>query len=211
MCYHVINRGNGGAPIFHGESDYRAFVTLMGEAAERIDLRIVGYSLMPNHVHLVLWPKSDGDLSRFMQWLMTAHVRRYHRLNGSSGHLWQGRFRAFPIQDDGHYLNVLRYVERNALRARLVRRAEAWPWSSLAAHTKAGSTILVDGPLPLPKDWVDHVNAAQGAEEVDRIRTCVKRGAPFGDERWVRRTTVRLGLEASLRPRGRPPKTASGR
>jgi len=82
-------------------------------------MRVLAYCLMPNHFHLALWPQADGDLSRWMQWVLTAHVRRYHRHYGSSGHVWQGRFKAFPIQADGHLLTVLRYIERNPVRAGL--------------------------------------------------------------------------------------------
>src|SRR5438132_11087818 len=131
VCYHVLNRGNGRADVFHKGDDFAAFLKLMAEANERLPVRILGYVLMPNHFHLVLWPRSDGDLSRWMQWLLTSHVRRYHRHYQGSGHVWQGRFKAFPIEQDEHLLSVLRYVERNALRADLVARAEAWAWSSL--------------------------------------------------------------------------------
>src|SRR5688572_24903460 len=137
-CYHVLNRGNARQEVFHKPEDYAAFLRLMTEANEREDgvsMRLLGYCLMPNHFHLVLWPREDGDLSRWMQWLLTSHVRRYHRHYGTSGHVWQGRFKAFPIQKDEHLLLVLRYVERNPVRAKTlgVRRAERWPWSSLAA------------------------------------------------------------------------------
>ena len=82
---------------------------------------------MPNHFHLAVWPEEDGDLSRWMHWVQNTHVRRYHQHYHTSGHIWQGRFRAFPIQEDAHLLTILRYIERNPLRARLVRRAERWP------------------------------------------------------------------------------------
>ena len=111
-CYHVLNRGNGRAEVFHKPEDYDAFVALFEPACERLRMRILGYCLMPNHFHLVLWPYGDGDLGRWMQWLMTSHVRRYHRHYGGSGHVWQGRFKAFPIQEDEHLLGVLRYAER---------------------------------------------------------------------------------------------------
>src|SRR3990172_7915988 len=130
MCYHAINRGNGRAELFHKEDDYAAFVRLVEEACERLPMRVLAYCLMPNHFHLALWPHGDGDLGRWMQWLLTAHVRRYHRHYGSSGPVWQGRFKAFPIQQDEHLLTVLRYIEANPLRARLVKRAEDWRWSS---------------------------------------------------------------------------------
>src|SRR5207248_2497689 len=105
-CYHVLNRGNARAEVFHKDADYAAFINLFEPACERVPMRILGYCLMPNHFHLVLWPQKDGDLGRWMQWLMTSHVRRYHRHYGGSGHIWQGRFKAFPIQEDEHYLAV---------------------------------------------------------------------------------------------------------
>lgn len=208
ICYHVINRGNAQATVFHTADDYRAFLAVLAEAVERVDPRVIGYCVMPNHFHFVLWPKGDGDMSRFMQWLLTAHVRRYHAVRGSSGHLWQGRYKAFPIQEDDHLLTVLRYVERNPLRARLVRKAENWPWSSLNSRGANGvpPDFLRAGPCPLSADWVDAVNAAPPEGELDRLRMSVNRGTPFGDQRWIRRAAARLGIEASLRPRGRPRK-----
>ncbi|HUG92922.1 MAG TPA: transposase [Planctomycetaceae bacterium] len=98
ICYHVLNRGNARAEVFHKDGDYRAFLTLIRDACERRAMRVIGHCLMPNHFHLLLWPRKDGDLSRWMQWLLTAHVRRYHRHYGGSGHVWQGRFKAIPIQ-----------------------------------------------------------------------------------------------------------------
>ena len=92
ICYHVINRGNGRAVVYRKEADYAAFADLIALANARLPMRVLGYSLMPNHFHLVLWPHGDGDLSRWMQWLMTSHVRRYHRHYGTSGHVWEGRF-----------------------------------------------------------------------------------------------------------------------
>ena len=106
-CYHVINRGNARAEIFHAEGDYQAFVTLLKEASERVPMRLLAYCLMPNHFHLAVWPYCDGDLSRWMQWLLTSHVRRYHRWHKSSGHVWQGRFKTFPIEQDEHLLTVI--------------------------------------------------------------------------------------------------------
>ena len=206
LCYHVINRGNGRATVFHNDADYRAFADLLVEARARLDVRVLAYCLMSNHFHLVLWPRADGDLSRWMQWLMTAHVRRHHRKYGSSGHVWQGRFKAFPIERDRHLLTVLRYVERNPLRARLTGRAEDWPWSSLQwRDTGTPKGLVSGGPVELPADWRDFVNVPQTLDELALVRQSVNRGRPFGGQDWVRRIAAELGLEASLRPRGRPP------
>jgi len=131
ISYHVINRGNARQDVFRKKGDYQAFVDLIARACERIRMRLLAYCVMPNHFHLALWPYSDGDLGKWMQWLLTAHVRRYHQHYKTSGHVWQGRFKAFPVEHDDHMLTVLRYIERNPLRAGLVAQAEEWPWSSL--------------------------------------------------------------------------------
>jgi putative transposase len=135
-CYHVLNRGNGRAQVFHDADDYHGFVRLLRLAGARVPLRLVGFCSMPNHFHLVLWPRGADDLNTWMQWLLTAHVHGYRRRYRGSGHIWQGRFKAFPIAQDDHLLTVLRYVERNPVRAGLVVSAEAWPWSSLAAWVR---------------------------------------------------------------------------
>ena len=208
LCYHVLNRGNARAEVFHKPADYAAFLDLVGRATRRLPMPVLAYCLMPNHFHLVLWPNQDRDLSRWMQWLMTAHVRRYHSHYRSNGHLWQGRFKAFPIQSDQHLLAVLRYVERNPLRANLVARAEDWAWSSLKWwRAQARPLFLAEGPLPRPDDWPQRVNRPENAAELEALRLSAVRGAPFGDPQWRARTATRLGLQATLRPRGRPRKT----
>lgn len=203
LCYHVINRGNARADVFHKSHDYAAFQNLLREASARVRMRVLAYCLMPNHFHLALWPRQEGDLSRFMQWLLTSHVRRYHRHYQSSGHVWQGRFKAFPIQRDEHLLTVLRYIERNPLRAGLVERAETWRWSSLR-DLGGAEPWLQPLPVPRPANWLGWVNAPMTGTEVEALRHSVNRGTPFGSQSWVQRTARRLGLEASLHPRGRP-------
>lgn len=203
--YHVLNRGNGRADVFHKEDDFAAFVRLMREAHDKIPMRLVGYCLMTNHFHLMLWPHGDGDLSRWMQWLMTSHVRRYHRHYQGSGHVWQGRFKAFPVQDNEHYLTVLRYVERNPLRANLVQRSQDWEWSSLKPTERSGPPgLLADGPVAKPDSWTRFVNGVETEAELKSVRHSLERGTPFGDEAWQQATAQQLGLESSLRPRGRP-------
>jgi len=206
-CYHILNRGNGRVAVFHKDEDSRAFVRLIAEAFRRRPMRVLAYCLMPNHFHLALWPFGDGDLSTWMHWLLTAHVRRYHRHYHSSGLVWQGRFKAFPIQEDAHLLSVLRYIERNPWRAGLVARAEDWGWSSLRSSVgRESGSFLEPGPMPRDPGWLERVNAPLSASDLERLRRSVDRGTPFGTENWSQETAVRLGLEASLRPRGRPRK-----
>ncbi len=205
ICYHVINRGNGRATVYHTASDYRFFIGLMGKARARIPMRILSYCLMPNHFHLVLWPIYDGDLSRWMQWLMTCHVRRYHQLRGTSGRIWQGRFKAFPIQQDSHLLTVMRYVERNPVRANLAPSAAEWKWSSAShATTELQNRLVMPGPVAKPDDWIRLVDEPQNQDEIDAVRQCTSRSAPFGTPAWADETAKNLGLEPGLRPLGRP-------
>ncbi len=124
MWCRVLNRGNRREVVFHKPVDYDAFVKAMADAQARLPVDILGYCLMPNHFHLVIRTHADGDMGRWVQWLLMAHARRYHRHYRTTGHVWQGRFKAFPVQDGDHLLGVLRYVERKALRAELVRGLE---------------------------------------------------------------------------------------
>jgi len=204
--YHVISRGNNRATIFHSHGDYAAFVGLLREAQLRVEVSILAFCLMPNHFHLVLSQRAATDISRWLQWLLTTFGHRYHGHHGSCGRLWQGRFKAFPIEQDAHLLTVMRYVERNALRAGLTRRAENWPWSSLECRKRPEDTLLTPPPVPLPSDWVMRVNNPQSAEELAALRESVNRQRPFGSEPWVAEAVQHLGLKSSLRPRGRPRK-----
>ena len=144
-----------------------------------------------------------------MHWVLNTHVRRYHQHYHTSRHIWEGRFTAFPIEEDEHLLTVLRYAERNPVRAKLVRRAEQWPWSSarLWQDETALPSYLAAGPVKRPRCWLDWVNQALTPAELEAVRQCVNRGAPFGSADWVEKTAKRLGLRSTLRPRGRPRKT----
>jgi len=214
MIFHVLNRGNARDPIFVENVDYDAFEKLMTDTIEQSFMRVLGYCLMPNHWHLVLWPVHDGDLGRFIQRLTTTHVRRWHlfRQTVGSGHLYQGTYKSFPIEDDDHLLTVLRYVERNPVRPTLVARAENWRWSSLSRWLHPGENndrpALCPWPIARPADWQARVNRALTKKELDALRVSLIRGRPFGDEDWQKRTAKRLGLESTFRPRGRPKKAA---
>jgi putative transposase len=204
--YHVLNRGNRREVVFHKPADYDAFVKAINDAHARLPVDILGYCLMPNHFHLVIRTHAEGDLGRWVQWLLMAHARRYHRHYRTSGHVWQGRFKAFPVQDDDHLLGVLRYVERNALRAELVARAEDWKWSSLPGWL-GGDPLLWRGEVTVRDErWLERVNEPLSAGDLQRLRLSVEKGRPYGEESWVKETARRLGLESTLRSRGRPRK-----
>ncbi len=209
VVYHVLNRGVGRRTIFHKDEDYAAFERVLAEVHRENPCRILAHCLMPNHWHFVFWPVREGELSSFVQRLTHTHTQRYHAHYHTSGtgHLYQGRFKSFPIKSDIHLLLVLRYVERNALRAGLVERAEDWRWCSLwRREQRRGVGMLCDWPIERPGDWVDFVNEAQTAAELEAIRTSVNRGRPFGDDAWRDEMVAELGLESTMRPPGRPRK-----
>src|SRR5713101_6226580 len=128
LVYHVLNRANARHTLFDKPADYEAFERILAEAQDECPVPLLAYCLMPNHWHLVLAPEGDGDLSRFVGWLTLTHTQRWHAHchTVGTGHVYQGRFKSFAVETDDHFLTVCRYVERNALRAGLVARAEDW-------------------------------------------------------------------------------------
>lgn len=235
LIYHVLNRANAGLKICRGQNDYAAFERAFEEAHAKVPVRVLAYCLMPDHWHLVLWPRKEHDLSEFMRWLTVTHTRRWHAQHDSAGtgHLYQGRYRSFPVEPGEPLLTVCRYVESNARRDGQVRRAENWPWTSLwrrqhgagpgqiklarggkdaqveEPHGDGGramAALLDDGPMPLPRNWVARVNEPFTDAELAALRTSVRRGTPFGSTEWKLKVAKRLGLEYTMRPRGRPRK-----
>jgi putative transposase len=212
MVFHVLNRGVGRMRLFHKDADYLAFEQILEEVLAVQPMRICGYCLMPNHWHLLLWPEHDGDLPAFMQRLTVTHVTRWqrHRKEVGHGHVYQGRFKSFPVSTDEYFYQVARYVERNALRANLVDHAELWRWSSLWRRengTPEQRRLLSKWPVPCPRDWQALINRPQTDAELEAIRRSVCRGQPFGPQSWVDQCAAQLGLQFTLRPRGRPKQT----
>jgi putative transposase len=209
LIYHVLNRGNGRMWLFHKDEDFAAFERVLAEGLERYPVDLLTYCLMGNHWHLVMRPRTDDALGRLMGWVGVTHVRRHHQHyhTRGGGHLYQGRFKGFPVQDDAHFLAVCRYVEANALRAGLVRRAENWRWGGLYARAHRGKPFTpADWPVDRPRNWAAAVNEALDDKMLEQLRTCVNRGRPCGREQWVQRTAKRLGLTFTLRNPGRPRK-----
>ena len=213
FVYHVLNRAAGRATLFEKDGDYAAFEKVLRQAHEEVPLRLLAFCAMPNHWHLVVWPESGQDLSRHLHWLTMTHTQRWHAHyhTAGTGPLYQGRYKSFPVQEDDHLLRLCRYVERNPLRAGLVNRAEQWRWSSLWHRTQGAlPDWLHAGPVALPARWVKWVNGAETEAELEALRCSVLRGCPYGEGGWQQRTAKRLGLTATLRPRGRPPKAPLG-
>jgi putative transposase len=213
-AYHVLNRANGRLRLFKKEADFLAFEQVLVEVFERTPLRILAYTLMGNHWHFVVWPKrgNEGEVSEFFRRLTVTHSLRWHAHHKTlgMGHVYQGRFKSFPIEQDEHLLAVMRYVERNPLRAKLVRSADRWRWGSLYRRlhgTPEEQSLLADSPVPVGPKWLERVNRPQSKAEEAAIQQSLLRGRPYGEEGWQQATAKRMGLEFTLRPRGRPRKT----
>jgi putative transposase len=200
---------SGGSRCLKKPAEYAAFEKILAEAHVQTRIRIVAYCLMPNHWHLLLWPRHDGELSEVLRWITVTHTQHWHAPchTAGTGPVYQGRFKSFPVQTDEHFLTVARYVERNALRTKLVGRAEDWQWSSGWRRTQGDPKLtawLSVWPVEVPRDWVACVNRPETASELEALRLSVQRGRPFGADAWVRRMAKRFGMESTLRSRGRP-------
>ena len=211
LAYHVINRANGRQKIFNSARDYQHFETLLLQAKKRHDMRIVAYVLMPNHWHLVLHPKNDGDVAVFMQWLTLTHTQQYHVKTKTIGygHLYQGRYKSFIVAKDAYLLSVIKYVERNPVRAQLTKKVEEWKWGSGYRRLKGTSqerTLLSALPIQTPKKYSSWVNKSDKTDELSQLRVSVAKSAPYGSIDWQKNMIERFKLILTTRSRGRPKK-----
>ena len=209
VCFHVLNRAVARLPLFEKVEDYEAFERVLSESFDRHPLPIYAYVVLSNHWHFVVRPETDEQLSDFFRWLTHTHTMRWHAHYGTpgTGHLYQGRLKAFPIEQDDYLLSVLRYVERNPVRAELCERAEDWRYGSAwrnASGDGASRALLAPWPIPRPRQWRSFVNKPQTYAEVEPVRRSVLRGTPFGSQNWITQSATRLQLKHTLRSRGRP-------
>ena len=162
IVYHVLNRAVARLPLFEKPTDFEAFLRVLAETLEKFPMRILSFVLMPNHWHFVLWPEHDGELSTFCRRLTNTHSMRWHAHYHTSetGHIYQGRFKSFPVESDDPLYTLCRYVELNPLRAKLIPRTEQWQWSSLWRRIHGDDvprSFLSPWPVPLPDDWVQRI------------------------------------------------------
>jgi len=207
--YHVLNRAVGRLRIFESNDDYLIFEELLREAHEMVDMRILAYTLMPNHWHLELYPEKDGDMSEFMHWLTNAHTRRVHSYTHTigTGPLYQGRYKSFLIQKDEHLLTVLKYIERNPVRARLSKLPENWRWGSAyirACGTGRQRELLADLPVELPRNYRAWLHESDKEDDLEAIRGSATRGAPYGGSTWAEQMIEAHVLQSTVRKPGRP-------
>jgi putative transposase len=218
LVYHALNRGNNGAIVFARAVDFQQFLQALAQTRERFPFRLYAYCLMNNHFHLVLEPEAGQSVSRIVQSLTVTHTWHYHKTRGTSGHVWQGRFKSPAIATDEHLLTVMRYVESNPFRAGLVGDLADYPWSSYRAHGLGESLPLVDeapvwsslGRSEAARQayWRKWLHTPLTEKELAAVRRSVTSGRPYGASTWVEKTAAQVGLDLAPRRRGRPPKTA---
>lgn len=207
LVLHVLNRAVQDLTVFENTADYETFIRILNETAARVPMRLLAYALMPNHWHLVLWPPSDECLSPFMKWLTATHAQQWRSSHGTLGRgaVYQGRFKAIAVQHDRHLLRLCRYVERNAVRARVVARAEDWPWSSASPEAGgAGRPALAPWPIARPLDWHDQLNLPEPADVLSDIRRAIRVGRHYGTPSWRIEAAASLRWRSGLRRPGKP-------
>ena len=210
LFFHVCNRSAKKTRLFTSADDYALLERMMFANLRCFPIALYAYCVMPTHWHFLVQPQSNDALPRYMHRVTWRHARVWRDARDSRGEgvVYQGRFRAVPIQSETQFLRVSRYIERNPLRAGLVHRAEQWKWSSLWRwHTGEGVDWLADWPVARPETWIEDVNLPQNEAEESAIRTTLRTGEPLGTSDWCRQTRARLGMAERGRP-GRPRKVA---
>lgn len=207
FVFHVINRGARRGWLFHDSHDYERFVAILREALDKRPIRLLSFCAMPNHFHLLVWPETDTQLPSFMHWLTGTHSVQWRIAGGTIGEgaVYQARYKAIPVQAEGYFLRVARYVERNPLRANLVARAEDWRWSSLwHREVRKDNFPFAEWPVPHPTEWLELVNRPQTVGEIAAIRRSINRGCAIGNASWQEEVAKTLGIPGYFRAQGRP-------
>jgi putative transposase len=205
--YHVINRANARSSIFKTDGDFKAVLEAIEEISVKIPLEIFSFCIMPNHWHFAVRPMQDGDMGKFFGKLTQTITQRWHAFHHTTGlgHLFQGRFKTFLVQTDPYFIQLMKYIEANPLRAGLVKRAEDWKWGSLYArqtNSALAAKILSAWPVDMPANYLDDVNLPLPKNSLEGIRDSIVRGRPLGTEDWLNRTIGKYGLEYTMRSRG---------
>lgn len=208
LAHHVTQRGARRMQTFFCDADYRSYIERVAQGCEAANVAVLAWCLMPNHVHLVLVPQRPDGLQRALKRAHQTYSWVVNRRQGWTGHLWQSRFQSFPM-DDTHTLAAVRYVELNPVRARLVRDAEAWPWSSARAHCQSRSDqlILAKRPPPLDdiEDWREFLADGLDDATLQAIRSHEVNCKPLGSADFVAGLSRQAARDLTVRPRGRPP------
>ena len=214
--HHITQRGNRRQTTFFCEDDYRAYLDLLVEWCGKHEVRIWAYCLMPNHVHLIVVPPTADSLCPAIGEAHRRYTRRVNFREGWRGHLWQGRFASFPM-DDSHLMAAARYVERNPVKAKLVSAAAAWPWSSASAHVSGKSDGICETAWLSERiagwvcTWAEHLRRADEKDFASMMHLHENTGRPLGDKSFVKKLETVLSRVLAPGKPGRPKKKATGK
>ncbi len=216
MPHHITQRGNRHEDVFFDDADRLAYLAWLAEYAAEHGVVVAGYCLMTNHIHLVLIPSTEDGLRKVLKPLHMRHAQRVNRLRGQQGHVWQGRYFS-SVLDGGYFRAALRYVERNPVRARMVRKAENYRWSSARGHCGRVADPVLKGKQQWRKDFADIGDWSAWLAEPDAeeallvLRRNAMMGLPCGSDRFIRKIEKLVDRPLRYRPRGRPRIAESGR
>lgn len=207
--HHVTQRGNRREDVFYSVEDYQTYLEWLHYYSQQDKLEILAYCLMTNHIHLVAVPRTESSLQQVLKPLHMRYAQRINRRNKWKGHFWQGRYFSSPL-DDRYMWSAIRYVERNPVRARMVRKAERYPWSSAVAHCgltqdKILSTLARWSRLSHQiDDWSAWLAEGDDPNELALVRRNIEKGLPCGSDQFIRKLEKHIGRSLQFQPQGRP-------
>jgi len=207
--HHVTQRGNRREDVFFSDEDRQIYLTWLKEYSQKHSLEVLAYCLMTNHVHLVVVPKTEKSLQEVLKPLHMRYAQRINRKKGWKGHLWQGRFFSSPL-DEAYLWAAIRYVERNPVRAKILKKAEKYPWSSAAAHCGIKTDEVLTSNTTWWKkfaqieDWAAWLAEGEEPDKLLVLRRNIDKGLPSGSERFIKKLEALSGKKLRFRPQGRP-------
>jgi len=199
--HHIIQRGNRRQQTFFNKDDYLLYKKIMREFCRKHDISVWAYCLMPNHVHMILVPKTEDGIRLAVGEAHRRYTSLINKREQWKGHLWQGRFSSYPM-DEKHLIVAARYIEQNPVRAKLVNKAEDWPWSSAYSHLnmKDDDLVSVQPLLDLVPDWQEFIDI--DADGMDMLRSYERTGRPLGDVNFVKRCEKKINRVLQYQKRG---------
>jgi len=206
--HHITQRGNNQQQVFLDDADRNKYLKFIAEYSTRFKLRLLAYCLMPNHVHFIAIPEREDSLARTFNCAHMRYSQYFNKKAGTSGHLWQGRFYSC-ILDQPHLEAAVRYIENNPIRAKMVKKAWAWRWSSASYHAGEGKGLIplgdISGFIDISQDlWKDFLETQDDERVVEELKRHNKTGLPLGTEEFIRELENKVGRPLKAVPRGRP-------
>lgn len=194
LPHHVTQRGNRRQQTFFRYKDYQTYINLIGKWCNKFGVDILAYCLMPNHVHLIVVPSTKESLAKAIGEAHKFYTRYINAYKGWKGYLWQGRFTSFPL-DRRHLIMAVKYVEQNPVRAKIVKRAELYRWSSAQAHVRQrdDKLVKVKPMLELIKDWSEYLSMGIRYKDIETLHRHEITGRPMGDDNFISELGRKLG------------------